>query len=125
MHDPPFVRSFECVGDLQRDVECVRNREQPIGEPVGQRWSLDQLEHQRTNAPGLFKSVNRGNVRVIQRGQQPGLTIEACQSIGIGDHVRRQHLDRHVAIQSSIAGPIDFTHSADSEQRHNLVWTDK
>jgi hypothetical protein len=56
-----------------------------------------------------------GDVRIVQRRQRPGLALKTRQSLGIRRHAGRQDLDRHVAIETSITGPVDLAHPAASE----------
>ena len=46
MNDAAFVRGFERIGDLSGDFQRVWNRKRPVGQAVGQRVALDELEDQ-------------------------------------------------------------------------------
>ena len=69
VHDPAFVRRFDGMRDLSGDRQGVRDRQGPIGETVGQRRPFDELEHECPEWAGLLEPIDRGNVRVIQRGE--------------------------------------------------------
>ena len=49
----------------------------------GQVLALDELEHERADAAGLLESVDRRDVRVVQRGQQLGFTLEAAHPLRV------------------------------------------
>ena len=77
--NPALVGRIERVGELARDRNRLSGGHAvtPIADAVGQRLALDQLEDEPGDAVGLFESVNRRDVRVIERRQQPRLAIEA------------------------------------------------
>ena len=50
---------------------------------VGQRLAFDQLEHQRPHAVRVFQSVDRADVRMIERREHARLALEPRQPIGI------------------------------------------
>jgi hypothetical protein len=45
---------------------------------------------------------------VIQRCEQFGFAVEACEAIGILRELARQRLDRHVAAELRVARAIDL-----------------
>ena len=66
----------------------------------------------------LLDAVDRGDVRVIQRGEHARFALEARQAIR--DRPRttsRQDLERDVAPQLRVARAIDLAHAAGAEQR--------
>jgi hypothetical protein len=52
-------------------------------DPVGQRWPLDQFEHERGVAVGLFEAVNDCDVGVTQGCQGFGFTLETSESVRV------------------------------------------
>ena len=58
---------------------------------------------------------------VIERCQRPGLSFEACQSIGIAGERFGQHLDGDVASEARVAGAVDLSHTTRAEDREELV----
>ncbi len=124
MDDAGFVRGVEGIGELPRDVQRLRDRERPGGEPSGQGVALDELEHQRRLLAVLDHVIDRRDVRVVERCQGTRLALESRDGIGVGRNPRRHELDRHVAPEAHITRPVDFPHAAGSEQRDNLVAAD-
>ena len=83
MNDPFLVRCVERVGNLARDCERLWNRQWPARQPIGERGALDQFKHQCGHAIGFFQSVDRADVRVIQRGEQPRFARETGPAFGV------------------------------------------
>ena len=47
MHDALFMRGIERGDDLDGDIQCLVDAEGAGRDPLGQRWTLDQLEDER------------------------------------------------------------------------------
>ena len=77
------------------------------------------------NATAVFESEDRRNVRVIDGRQDLRFALESRKSIRIVGERWRQDLDRDVAIQLGIAGAVDLTHPADSNQGVDPVRPDE
>ena len=56
---------------------------QPASDPIGERGSFDEFEDERGAARLLFDAVNRGDMRMIERGEELGFAVESRQPIGI------------------------------------------
>ena len=67
------------------------------------------------------RTVDVGDVRVIQGGEDLGLTLEPGDPFGISCERLGEDLDRHVPIELPIAGAVDLTHAARAEGSLNLV----
>ena len=50
-----------------------------------------------------------------------GLVLEPLAEIGIVGDMRQEHLDGDRTVQAGITGLIDFSHSACTQRRENLV----
>ena len=64
---------------------------------VGQRVTVDQLENQRLHPIGLFQSIDRADVWMIEGRQDTSLAFEPSQPIGVAGEEARQNLDGDVA----------------------------
>ena len=73
---------------------------------------------------GLLEAVDRDDVRVVQGGQDLGLTLEAGESLGSSRDRLREHLDRDVAIELGVAGAVHLAHPARAQRREDLVRPD-
>ncbi len=63
---PLLVRHVEGVHDLSRDGQSVIQRNGAARDLVGQRLTLDELEHQRAHAVSVFQSIDRADVWMIE-----------------------------------------------------------
>ena len=61
---------------------------------------------------------------MVERGQHLRLSAEARQAVGVVGNGGQQHLDRDVAIQLRIAGPIHLPHATRAEGGEDFVRTD-
>ena len=121
MDDPFLVRRLERLGDLPRNRERLGDRQRPAREAIGKGRALDQFEDQRRHAIDFFESVDRADVRMIERGEEAGFAREAGTTLGVRCEVRRQDLDGDVAPQLAVARAIDLAHAARAERRHDRV----
>jgi hypothetical protein len=52
---------------------------------------------------------------VVERGERLGLALEACQAIGVGRHLRGQHLERDLPLEPGVLGQVNLAHPALAE----------
>ena len=69
----------------------------------------------------LFQVVDRRDVGMIQRGQQPRLALKTGEPFGIFCEGLRKDFDRHIALQLRVMGPINFAHAARADAREDRV----
>ena len=65
--------------------------------------------------------MDGGDVRVVQRGQELRLALEALLSLFTFKEIFRQYLDRDVPIEAQILRPVDLAHSTRPEERDDLI----
>ena len=73
----------------------------------------------------LAEVVNGEDVRMRQRGDRLGLALEARERGRIGGQVRRQDLDRDLAIERRVARAVDLAHAARAERGDDLVLSER
>jgi len=129
MDDPLLVRRLEPLDDLPRDrkhfVEWHRTGEEALGE----RRPFDQLHHESAHVVSgfsrtFFEPVNRGDRRMIERGQQLRFAREPRDAVGVVAKSLRQDFDRHLAAQTRIMRAIDLPHSSGTEHGDDFVRTE-
>ena len=96
----------------------------PARDPFRQRVAFNQLENQRARIAAFFQTVDRRDVRVIERGEELRFAMQPREPLGIGGEQLRQHLQRDVATELRIAGAIHLSHAAGAEGGLDLVWTE-
>ena len=121
MDDALAMRLVERVGDLDGDLQRLVERERPFLEARGQRLALEMRHDQVVRAIDAADVVDAADVGMVQRGDRPGLALEACPRIGIAGDVARQDLDGDRAIEARVAGLVDLAHPAGAERRGDLI----
>ena len=93
-----------------RDLDCLSDR---FGRRDGtaQRLAVDVLQHEIA-WPDV---VQLADVRMVQRRDRPRFVFESAQPIRVIGDWRRENLDGDVAIETRIAGAVDFAHPARTE----------
>ena len=81
MDDALLVRGFERLRNLLRDRQRLLDRDRSARNALGQIVALDEFHHERRDARALFESVDAGDVRMIQRGEDFGFTLKTCEPI--------------------------------------------
>ena len=131
MDDAAFVRHLQRLGHLQGYRQGPVERHRTVFQQLCQILALGQLHDEQLLAVGFLDLVDTGDVRMIERRQNLGLTLEPGQALRIARHRLRQHLDRHFATQLGVLGAIHLTHAAfaqlggDTEVREGLADHDR
>ena len=93
-----------------------------MGDLLGQRGAIDQLQDQRTHPVRFFQAVNGADVWMIQGSQYFRFPLKASHSLAILDKLLREDLQGHISAQAGIGGPIDRTHTALTELLSSGRW---
>ncbi len=111
------VRRVERGGDLAEDVQR-RHGLEPLRllEPRLQVDTLDVAHDDEQDAVGFSGFVDRDDVRVIDRRRKMGLAFEPLAEAGVVCELRRQDLERHVALETRLNGAVDDAHAAPTDQ---------
>ena len=119
------------LDDLRGDRQRVGHRNRPPGDAIGQRGAFDQLHDERSRAHvpwprrrAAFEAIDLRDVRVIQRGERPGLAVEAGEPLGIPGHGVGQDLDGHRTAEVRVGGAVHLAHPAGADLLGDLVRTD-
>ena len=90
MNHPSFVCRLDGLRDLLRYRQGFIDRDGTVGDPVGQRWPFNQLQHQRPRALGFLDAVDGGDAGVVEAGKNLCFPLEPGQAIRIGGERFRQ-----------------------------------
>src|SRR5438105_14252672 len=71
----------------------------------------------------LIYSVNRADVRIIQRCQDLCFATEAAEAVAIVDEAVGKNLQRNVAPQLAVPRAVHVTHPARSERSRHFIRT--
>ena len=121
MDDALLVRRFERVGDLSGDGQRLGQRDGAARDVRGEILAFDEFHHQGREVGRLLEAVDRGNVRVVQRGQDFSFRLEPCEAIRVAGDRCGQHLDRDGPLEIAVGGAIDLAHTTRTERAENLI----
>ena len=88
---------------------------------ISERRPFDQLKHQGPSAFCFFKTVDRGNARMVQAGEHLRFPLEAGEPIRIRGERFGQDLERDLPIELGIGGLIDLAHPALTNEGSHVV----
>jgi hypothetical protein len=119
------VGRVESGGDLGAEAEDVVDRQRTPGEALRERLALDHLEHEVVDLVALHGLlpyvVERADVGMVEGGDALRLALEARAELGVAGELLREDLQRHVAVESGIAGFEDLAHSPRPQLARDLV----
>ena len=121
MHDAAGVRGGESRRHLRGDLEGLARRQRPGDQALAQGLALEELHRGEGDFAVLAEIEDRQDVRMRQRRDCLGLALETGQRVGVGGEMRRQDLDRHLAVELGVGGAKDLAHAALSELGDDAV----
>ena len=83
MDDASLVRGVECVRDLPADRQRLAKGERAGCDPLGQRRSVYQFQHQSPRTLFACQSVNCRDVGMIEGREHPRFVFEARHPVGV------------------------------------------
>lgn len=75
------MRMVLLVGDRNGHLDRVAHAQRTERDPTTQGLAVEQLHNDALGAAGLFETVDVGDVRVAERGEDFGLAAEPGQAI--------------------------------------------
>ena len=124
MHDAALVRVFQRFANLLRNPQRFINGNRPRFDAIRQRRPFDKLHHQRMRISGIFETVNRRNIGMIQRGEDFCFALESRHAFDVARERIGQDLQRHIASQLRIPRAIYLAHPARTNGTSDFVRAD-
>ena len=124
VHDAALVRGRQRVGERHGDLEESRKGETARRDERVEGFALHQLHGEKAAGAVLLDRVDGHDVGVIERGERAGLAFETGQALRVLRHRRREHLDRHVAAELRVGGPVHLAHPARADGGGDPVVTE-
>ena len=124
MDDAPAVGRVEGARRLDREVHGLRQRDRTALDEALHGLARAQLHHDERAALVLLDVVDDADVRVVERGGEARLALEAREHGRIRRQRGRQELERDVAIEVQVVGAIHDSHPAGAELRLDPVARD-
>jgi hypothetical protein len=119
--DDAFLVGFlEGLGYLPRDGDRPVGGDPSTFQALREVLALDQLHDEHVNGRPVGEShgleaVEVGDVGMVEGGEEPGLAMEAGESLGVGCEGLGQKLDRDIAPEPRIGGAVHLAHAAGAE----------
>lgn len=112
MQDAAGVRSVERIGDLNRHLQQLGNRQWFAADAFVEWLPLEQFHGNELHPVVLVDLVDSADVRVIQGRRGARLTPKSIDGLSIAGVVYRQKLERDLPGQLDVFRPVDHTHAA-------------
>jgi len=109
---------------LSRNRQGFIKRHGAARQPLGEILAVHELERQGNDVVGLFETVDGGNIRMIERGEDLRFTSESRKAIRIVRNGWQQDFDRDAATQLRVGGAIHLAHSACADSAGDFEVTD-
>jgi hypothetical protein len=119
--DPARVGRGEPVRDRGGDLERFRPRDGPPLEPRPQGLTREELGDREEDASLEAHVVDRDDVWMGESGHGARLAGEAPPGRLVGAQLLVDRLDRHLAAQPRVEGPVHLSHPTGAEEREDLV----
>ena len=125
MDDSRLMRCLQRLSDLLRNRQRLIQRDRALRDPVGEGRAFDQLQHQRPRPLGFLDAVDRGNVGVVEAGEDLRLPREPGEPVWISCEGVGEDLQRDLAVELGVGGLPDLAHAALPEQGGDVVVADR
>jgi len=119
--DSLLVGFLQSLGDLASQRQRLFEWEGAGFQTLRERRALDELHDEGFGVLALLQAEDRGDVRVMQLGQELCLALETRQTLPVFDERRGEHLDRHVTLQLGVGRAVDLPHPALAQRGGDLV----
>jgi hypothetical protein len=83
MHDSRCVCRLQGLSDVSRDGQCFLERDGSMRNAICQCRTFDEFEDKSVCLTRLFEPIDRGDVRMVERGENLRFTSEPCQAISV------------------------------------------
>ena len=120
VHHAVVVGVLERFADRRHDGQRLFRGEPAGRHRLAQVDPVDVLHHQVVEPARLAEIVDGDDVRVVQRGQHPGLRGEPLGEAGVGAAFGGQDLEGHHPAQGLLPGLVHHPHAAAAEALEDL-----
>ena len=124
MDDAAIVSGSERARELGADTNGFIGCERTAHQTIGERRTLDQLQHKQVHAVELLDAVNGRDVRMIQRREYPGLAFEAGKPLRVVRERMGKHFEGDLASELPIACVVHLPHSSAAERADHVEAAD-
>ena len=115
MNDAMRMRGGQAFGKLRAERKNVFFGERALDESVAQGDAGDIFHHQEIPTIMTIEVEDGGNIRMVESGKSAGFIAKAFAGMLIGESAGVKKLDGDFAIQMSVVGAINDTHTPAAE----------
>jgi len=109
------------LGKGQRDPQKLVQGHSTGRDEVGDRLAPHELHGEVVAPVALLDGVDGDDVRVVDRGENPGLAAKALDALGIRGEFRRDELQRDQAVESCVPRNKNLAPAAGSQPFPDLI----
>jgi hypothetical protein len=121
MDDALLVCLVEGHGDFRPNLQNLVKRQRTFRQAVGKSLALEIFHDQEVGVVLCADVVKSTDIGVLKRGNSFGFTLHALLQFRIRGKMRRQNFDGDGAVEASVLGTINLSHTARTEGRENFV----
>src|SRR4029077_1364874 len=121
VNDSFVVSGSESLSDLHSIFDCFSLRQGAAIQHGAQAFPLEKLGNQERQAEVLADVEDGEDIGMVERGNRPGLLLEAAQAVVIASERFRENFHGDIASKPRVAGAIHLTHAARTERSKNFV----
>jgi hypothetical protein len=115
------VCRLQGLGDLAGQAEGFDQRQRSSPQALFQRFALDELEHKEAFGSRFVQAMDRGNRRMVQRGQDARLAFEAREALRVLGECLGEDLDSDLPAEAGIASTVNLAHLAGAQRGEDRV----
>ena len=115
------VGFIQRVRHLRAILQHLVRGKRPPPDTHAQSFAFQVLQHQVVGSFVLSNVIQNTDVRMRELGNGASLALETFAEFRIAGKMVRQDFDGDIAVQSRIAGAVNFAHPAGSSGRDDLV----
>ena len=125
MHDADTMRGVESIGERDPQINDERRLERSSREPLLHGLALQEFHDQEgVTVAGFSNVVQRADVRMRERGDGLGFSLEPVAELRVIGDLGGEDLDRDRAIEAGVARLVDLAHPAGTERSQDFVRTE-
>src|ERR1700686_1418079 len=115
------MRDRQRLGDSDANLENFVQRHRTLTKALGESLTFEELHDQVVDAIVRADVIEMTNVRMVQRGNGPGLALHALLEFRRRRKMRSENFNRDRAVQAGIQRTVDFPHSAGAQRRLDFI----
>ena len=115
------VRDCQRLGDSDANLENFVQRHRTSTKAFGKSLTFEELHHQVIGAILRADVIEMANVRMVQRGNGPGLALHALLEFRRRRKMRSENFNRYCAVETGIERTVNFPHSAGAQRRLDFI----